>query len=103
MKTLNSPASPVLIQTATTAPGSGRSLWQRTLFMLLFLVIYSIAELLVKTTVLLQLVFLACSGRLQRHLLAFSASLSAYIYLIWRYLTFNEQQLPWPFSAWPKE
>ncbi len=77
-------------------------LWVRILYMLLFAVIYSIAELMAKVTVLVQLVFRACSGNTQRSLLAFSAGLSAYIHAIWRYLAFNDEQRPWPYSPWPK-
>lgn len=85
------------------APPAGEPLWARLLYMLLFAVIYSVAELLAKVTVLAQLIFRACSGRTQRHLLVFSAGLSAYIYAIWRYLAFNDEQRPWPYSPWPGE
>jgi hypothetical protein len=77
-------------------------LWRRFLYMLLFLLIYSIVEWIAKATVLAQLVFRACSGRTQSHLLDFGATLSAYIHCIWRYLTFNDEQRPWPYSRWPK-
>ena len=77
-------------------------LWVRVLYMLLFAVIYSIAELLAKITVVAQLTIRVCSGKTQRHLLAFSADLSAYIHAIWRYLAFNDEQRPWPYSPWPK-
>ena len=86
----------------SVSQSSTEPLWARTLYMLLFLVIYSIVELVIKASVLIQLIFRLCTGRTQRHLLIFSANLSTYIYAIWRYMTFNDEQLPWPFSSWQK-
>ena len=77
--------------------------WFRVLYMVLFTIIYSVAEVVAWAVVVLQLAHRLFTGRLQAGLLSFGAQLSRYIYQIWRYLTFNSECLPWPFGNWPQD
>lgn len=78
-----------------------RGTWLRGLYMLLFVVIYHVAEFVVGVVVILQFLFSLVSGQTNTRLLLFGQSLSRYIYQILRYLTFNSEQMPFPYSDWP--
>jgi hypothetical protein len=41
--------------------------------------------------------------RANDNLLSFGRSLSVYIYQIARYVTFNQEERPFPFSPWPTD
>ena len=78
------------------------SIWWRALYMLLFGVLYSVAEVVLVAVIVFQfialLVFKSPNGRL----LTFGQSLSTYIYQILSFLTFNSETHPYPFAPWPK-
>lgn len=78
-----------------------RSIWLRGLYMLLFGFIYSVAEFVTVAVVLLQFGIRLITGRLNPQLLGLGQSLSVFIYQIWRFLTFNSEELPFPFTRWP--
>lgn len=78
-----------------------RQTWLRGLYMLLFIVIYHVAEFVVGAVVLLQFIFTLVSGNTNARLLQFGQSLSRYAYQILRFLTFNSEDLPFPFNEWP--
>jgi hypothetical protein len=48
----------------------------------------------------LQIITTLLTGNSNLHILAFSRSLSAYLYHITLYLTFNTELIPFPFSNW---
>lgn len=77
------------------------SIWLRGLYMLLFALIYSVAEVITVPLVLFQFIHKALTGKTNQRLLSFGQSLSVFIYQIWRFLTFNSEILPFPFAAWP--
>ncbi len=77
-----------------------QSTWRRILYMLLFAIAYSVAEMVVFAIVVVQAAFVLFSGRANEQLLDFGAQLSRYIYEVLRYLTFNTDRQPFPFSAW---
>ena len=79
-----------------------RATWIRGLFMLLFVVIYSIAEFVGGAIVLLQFVLMLLTGRANGRLRDFSARLAAFMYQITLYLTFNSEDKPYPFGPWPE-
>ena len=82
-------------------PTDSEGIWLRVLYIVLFAIIYSVAEVVAWTVVVLQLAHRLFTGRLQAGLLNFGGQLSHFIYQVWRYLTFNSDDLPWPFGTWP--
>ena len=78
------------------------STWRRGLYMLLFAVIYSIAELLLTAVVIFQFLISVVTGSVNERLLSFGRSLSIFIYRVFLFLTYNSEQHPFPFAAWPK-
>ena len=80
-----------------------RSVWVRALFMLFYAIAYGIAEFLLWTVAIIQFLFVLIAGRVNDRLLQFGNNLSAYLYQILRFLTFNSEAQPFPFSDWPDE
>ena len=75
--------------------------WLRALYMLLFILIYNLAEIIMLATAIFQWFSLLLTGKTNCQLLAFGRNLSIFIYQIWRYLTFDTEVLPFPFTPWP--
>ena len=75
--------------------------WKRGLFMLLFLLIYGVTEVLVSAVVVLQFFFVLFSGEQNVRLREFGSSLSAYVYQTMSYWTYNSEEKPFPFGEWP--
>ena len=80
-----------------------RELWMRALYMLFFLIAYSVAEVVLTLVVVFQFFMVLITGRANEVALALGENLSAYLYQVFRYLTFNSQIQPFPFSDWPDE
>lgn len=80
-----------------------RSVWARALFMVLFAVAYSIAELLVWVVAIAQFLVVLFAGPANEPLLRFGNNLSAYAWQVLRYVTFNSETQPFPFADWPDE
>ncbi|MDM8546034.1 DUF4389 domain-containing protein [Candidatus Venteria ishoeyi] len=76
--------------------------WVRGFFLLLFLVIYSVARIVILTIIIFQFGSLLFTGKVNERLLEFGEHLSIYSYQIIRYLTFNTEEKPFPFRSWPK-
>ncbi|HCS13613.1 MAG: DUF4389 domain-containing protein [Zetaproteobacteria bacterium CG06_land_8_20_14_3_00_59_53] len=77
--------------------------WMRLLFMLLFAVIYSVAEVVLAMVVVFQFLCVLATGRKNAQVLALGAQLSTFIYQVLRYLTYNSDERPYPLSDWPVE
>ena len=75
----------------------------RGLFMLLFAVIYGIAELLLFVTAVFQFGSVLLTGHPNDRMRSFGESLGRLFYQIVRFLTFNTDERPFPFSDWPGE
>ena len=73
----------------------------RIVWMLLFLLVWWLAETLLGLTVLLQLLYRLFFAAPHARLLVFGDSLSQYMAQIGRFATFNTENKPWPFSDWP--
>ncbi len=76
--------------------------WKRLLYMLLFVVIWGVAEVVLTLTVLFQFGHVLITGGAQARALRFGQSLSTFFYQILLFLTFNSERQPWPFAPWPK-
>ncbi len=73
----------------------------RILWMVLFAIIWQLAELLLGAVVLLQLGYRLFYGAPSGSLLGFGDSLCQYLAQIGRFGTFNSEEKPWPFTDWP--
>lgn len=77
------------------------SMGLRILWMLVFVVVWQLAEILLGAVVLLQLGYRIFYGAPSAALLGFGDSLSQYLAQIGRFGTFNSDDKPWPFADWP--
>lgn len=75
--------------------------WTRGLFMVLFAILYSIAEIVVGAVAVFQFVATLLTGRRNPRLLSLGEDLSSYIYHCLRFLTYASDDRPYPFSSWP--
>ncbi len=76
--------------------------WLRGLYMLLFLIFYSVAKVIIFTIIAFQFILSLLTGTTNERLVKLGQSLSTYLYQILTFLTFNSDQHPYPFGAWPK-
>jgi hypothetical protein len=79
------------------------SVWTRLLFMLLFAVLYWVAEAVIMVVVLFQFLCVLLTGNRNDKVLALGAQLSTYAYQIFRYLTYNSEDKPFPLGDWPSD
>jgi len=80
-----------------------RNIWSRGLYMLLFVLAYSIAEIILTVLVVFQFVAALVTRRVNEPLQRFGTNLSMYVYQILQFQTFNSETRPFPFSDWPEE
>ncbi len=80
-----------------------QSTWLRGFYILLFAIIYSVAEIVLAAVVLFQFVTTLFTGNKNSRLLEFGNNLSTFIYQILKYLTYNSDDKPFPFDEWPGE
>lgn len=80
----------------------GQPGWQRVLFVALFWIVSYVAQMVVAAVAVAQCVFVLVSNNPNSHLLKFGDSLGKYIHDILRYVTFNSDQRPFPFTDFPK-
>ncbi len=76
--------------------------WIRFIFMLFFAVIGYIALGITMLVVLFQFVIVLLTGKLNERILPLGQSLSTYVHQILLYLTYNSDEKPFPFGAWPE-
>jgi len=77
------------------------SRWLRLAFMLLFAVVAYLAAFVVILLAIAQAVHRFVTGDPNQRLLKLSASVNRYIFQITRFLTYNSDVKPYPFSDWP--
>ena len=77
------------------------SRWARLLYMILFAVLYKVAEFVMWVVVLFQVVVTLVTGSPNERALKFGKQLAVYVYGLWAYLTYNTEKKPFPFSDWP--
>jgi len=76
------------------------STWKRFFFMLVFSVIVGLVRILLWAIILLQVASALFTGNPNQNILDFGSKLSAYLYHILIFLTYNTDKLPFPFSDW---
>jgi len=78
-----------------------RSTWLRLVFMLIFVVIFYISELVLFAVAALQFLWKLFTGDVNERLTAFGANLAEFLRRVVLFLTFNTDEMPFPFSDWP--
>lgn len=81
---------------------TARATWLRGFYIVLFTIIYTIAEIVLVAVVVFQFLSTLVTGGTNQRLLALGQSLSTFVYQILCYVTFNSDTRPYPFDAWPK-
>ena len=79
-----------------------QSTWMRGLYMLIYAVCYTIAEIVLVVVIIFQFLLKLFTAETNERLLKLGQGLSTYIYQILQFLTFNSEYQPYPFGAWPK-
>lgn len=74
----------------------------RVLWMLVFLLIWQVSQLVLGALVLVQLIYRLVYGAPNAGLMNIGDSLSQYLAQIGRFGSFHTEQKPWPFSDWPQ-
>jgi hypothetical protein len=80
---------------------SASDTWIRGAYILLFCIIYSVAEAVLFLIVIFQFVVLLLTSETNERVHEFSDDLTLYLYRVLQYLTFTIDQKPFPFSPWP--
>ena len=73
----------------------------RVLWMLLFVLVWQVAQTLLGVLVLVQLIYRLVYGSPNASLMNFGDSLSQFLAQIGRFGSFHTEQKPWPFADWP--
>ena len=76
--------------------------WQRVLFVVMFWIVFYVAQMVVAAVAIAQCLFLLFTGEANDQLRKFGDAVSKYIHDILRYVTFNSEQRPFPFTDFPK-
>jgi len=76
------------------------STWKRIFIMLIFFIIVGLVRIMLWAVVLLQVASALFMGSPNKNILGFGSKLSAYLYHILLFLTYNTEKLPFPFSEW---
>ncbi len=80
---------------------TAKTTWVRGLYILLFAIVYSIAEILVVAVVLFQFLSTLLSGKNNQQLLRFGRQLSDFVRQLLMFITYNSEEKPFPFGPWP--
>lgn len=81
---------------------TAKNKWIRGMYMLLFALIYNIAEIVVGAVAVFQFIVSLFTGKTNEYLITLGQSLGTFIYQIMQFLTFNSEDKPYPFSPWPQ-
>jgi len=73
----------------------------RLVFMVLFALIYKLLDVVLILIVIAQYLFHVLTDKHNETLRQLGDGLSCYYYQIFRYLTYNSEEKPFPFSDWP--
>ncbi len=79
-----------------------QSTWKRGLYMVLFSIFYTVAEVLLVAIVVFQFALKLVTDDSNDRLRRLGQSIGTYIYQIIQFLTFNSEYHPYPFGTWPK-
>ncbi|WP_130902458.1 DUF4389 domain-containing protein [Pseudomonas sp. Sample_23] len=77
------------------------SILLRVLWMIVYLLVWQVAQFILGAVVLVQLIYRLIYGAPSASLMSFGDSLSQFLAQIGRFGTFHSDQKPWPFADWP--
>ena len=80
-----------------------KNIWKRGLFMLLFAVLYGVAEIVLAVVAVFQFGHALITGKPNDNVTRFGYSVGRYIFEITLFVTFNTEERPFPFSPWPEQ
>ena len=81
---------------------SAKSTWIRLLYMILFVVAFNVAEIVTGVVVVVQFLFKLITGQANAQLLGFGHALAIYFRQIVAFLTYDSEDMPFPFAPWPE-
>jgi len=76
--------------------GSGGRNWQRVLLVILFALIYQVAEIVFAAVTIFQVLCMLLTGDRNERLNEFAGTLTAYIYDVLQYICLRTDVQPWP-------
>ncbi|WP_175566921.1 DUF4389 domain-containing protein [Rhodovulum sp. ES.010] len=83
-----------------TVNGNTREVWTRGLWMLVLLLLFSIAQALLWATAILQFGWLLFTGRKNPHITDFGTKLGNWMAITARYQAVAGEEKPFPWSEW---
>jgi len=86
-------------QTKTNLADKGT--WLRVIYMILFAVIFNVAELVTGVVVVIQFLFKLVTGKANAQLQNFGQNLATYFQQMVGFLTYHTEDMPYPFGDWP--
>lgn len=78
-----------------------KPIWLRLLYMILFVIFWGVAEIVLAVVVVFQFIY-SFSGKTNENMRRLGQQLAEYVYQIIRFLTYNSEELPFPFAEWPE-
>ncbi|MDQ6961517.1 MAG: DUF4389 domain-containing protein [Mariprofundaceae bacterium] len=76
--------------------------WYKVAWIILFMVAYSVVKVVLFAIVVVQIIYTLIFSEQQQRLRCFAAQLALYIYQLVQFVTYNQEEKPFPFSAWPE-
>ena len=80
-----------------------KDLWIRALYMVFFAIVSVIARAVISLLAVVEFIAILFTGHANEPLLQLGNNLSVYVAQIIRFVTFNTETQPFPFSSWPDE
>ncbi len=78
------------------------STWKRGAYILLFSIFYQMAAALLILIITFQFVNKLVTGDTNKQFRQLSRSIASYIYQVFQFMSFNSNDIPYPFSDWPE-
>ena len=79
-----------------------RETWMRGLFILLLGGLGFLGQLILLAAVVFQFVSTAITAERNHQVLTFTRALATWLHQVMYYISFNRDERPWPFDAWPQ-
>lgn len=89
--------------TKAAAPKTQGSIWIRLLYMVLFVIIFGVAEFVLYLTAAIGFVFRLFGMPIDARVRKTGHAIGLYIKQIADYLSFNTESAPFPFGSWPED
>ena len=79
------------------------SAWKHGAYILLFSIFYQMAATVLFAIIIFQFVHKLVTGETNSQLRRLSRSIASYIYQLFQFMSFNSNDIPYPFSDWPED